>query len=423
MVRRNRMALAAVAVASFLLAGCGSAPAGGPGPPPAEGGTLTFANWQWNEPGRGEVILEAVEAYNRANPAARIEPVAITRADYEKTISTQIGSGGGPDLLASPAPFFHTMADAEVLVPLDGVLGPAQEATLRPNNEELRIGGSRLGLVWGVAPYALFWNQRILDEAGIRTPPRTFDELLAAAVQVHERTGKIGFATRHQLNEEDAWWDDFASWIYGFGGGWSDGERLTIDRPENVAAVEAFKRIYSSGAFAVGDDASTFRSKFGAGEVGFVLDNATVVSSALAKSKAVTSADVGSAVLPFPSGSSGAQSNVIAINANSPKQALAKDFLRWMYTSGPQAALADAQFPAGNGTTVEAPAAKVAANPWVGSFHTQLEDSQSLVVPGFEIETPQIRNIVLTRVQQVLISDVGAAEALAEAQRDAEELR
>jgi multiple sugar transport system substrate-binding protein len=422
-VRRHGVALVAVAVASFLLAGCGSAPAGGPGAPPEAGGTLTFANWQWNEPGRGEKILEAVEAYNEANPAARIEPVAITRADYEKTISTQIGSGGGPDLLASPAPFFHTMADADVLVPLDDVLDPGQEATLRPNNAELRVDGSRLGLVWGVAPYALFWNQRLLDEAGVTEPPRTFDELLAAATRVHERTGKIGFATRHQLNEEDAWWDDFASWVYGYGGGWSTDGRLTIDSPQNVAAVEAFARIYSSGAFAVGDDASTFRSKFGAGEVAFVLDNATVVSSALANSSALTPADVGSAVLPFPSGSSGAQSNVIAINANSPNQALAKDFLHWMYTEGPQRGLADAQFPAGNGTTVAPPAAKVAANRWVDSFYTQLEDSQSLVVPGFETETPQIRNIVLTRVQQVLTSDVSAAEALAEAQQDAEQLR
>ncbi|ANY09583.1 extracellular solute-binding protein [Pseudonocardia sp. HH130630-07] len=422
-MRRNRVALVAAVVATALLAGCGSAPAGGAGAPPEAGGTLTFANWQWNEPGRGEQILAAVQAYNQANPAARVEPVAITRADYEKTISTQIGSGGGPDLLASPAPFFHTMADADVLVGLDGVLGPEQEAALRPNNAELRIDGTRLGLVWGVAPYALFWNRRILDEAGVTTPPRTVDELLTAAVQVHERTGRIGFATRHQLNEEEAWWDDFASWVYGFGGGWATDGRLTIDSPQNVAAVEAFARIYASGAFAVGDDASTFRSKFGAGEVAFVLDNATVVSSALANSADLTPADVGSTVLPFPSGSSGAQSNVIAINANSPNQALAKDFLRWMYTEGPQRALADAQFPAGNGTTVPPPADKVAANRWVDSFYTQLEDSQGLVVPGFEIETPQIRNIVLTRVQQVLTSDTSAAEALAEAQRDAEALR
>lgn len=386
------------------------------------GATLRFANWQWQEPGRGESIYAAVEAYNEENPEAQIEKVEITRADYEKTISTQIGSGEGPDILVSPLPFFYTMADSDVLLPLDDVLTDEQEKTLRPNNEELEIDGDQLAFVWGIAPYALFWNQQLLDEAEV-SPPETPEELLEAANQIHERTGKIGFATRHQLNEEAAWWDDYSSWPYGFGEGWTKGGELAIDSEENIAALEAFEELYNSGSFAVGDNASTFRSKFAAGDVGFVLDNATVVSTSIADSDIVTSSDVGSAPLPFPTGSSAAQTNVIAVNANSDQHELAKDFIQWLYEPANQEQLAVAQFPAATGTETPVPDPLIEENPWVESFYTQLEDSQGTVLPGHELQTPQIRNVILTRIQEVLSAGTDPREALEAAQEDAERIQ
>lgn len=419
-MKKSLVGIPAVALLGFLSA-CGGNPADGQDGASGEA-TLSFASWQWQEPGRGEAIYEAVEAYNDDNPESRIEKVEINRADYEKTISTQIGSGEGPDLLVSPLPFFYTMTDSEVLVPLNDVLSSDQEEALRPNNEELVIDGDQLALVWGIAPYALFWNQQVLDEAGV-SPPETPEELVEAASQIHERTGKIGFTTRHQLNEEAAWWDDFASWAYGFGEGWVSNGELTIDSEENIAALETFEELYRSGAFGVGDNASTFRSKFAAGDVGFVLDNATVVSTSIADSEAVSASDVGSSPLPFPTGSSAAQTNVIAVNANSHQQDLAKDFLRWLFEPENQERLAEAQFPAATGTLAAAPEELIEANPWVEAFYTQLDDSQGTVLPGHEIQTPQIRNVILTRVQEVLSAGTHPREALEAAQEDAERIQ
>lgn len=383
-----------------------------------DGGTLTFANWQWQEPGRGEVIWDAVSEYSKENPAAKIVKQEVTRKDFEKTMSTQIGAGGGPDIMIIPSPFFYTLADSKSLVPLDGILSAEQKKTLRSNNDDFNIDGEQLGLLWGVAPYALFWNKNVIEKAGV-TPPTTFDELVQAAKAVKEKTGKTGFVVRHQMNEETAWWEDFASWSYGFGGGWSTDGKLTINSPENVAAVTAFKEIYGSGAFGVGDDASTYRSKFAAGDVGFVLDNITVVATTIADNKVVPSEDVGSSVLPFPGGSSGVGGTIVGINANSKNKALAKDFIRWMFEKQTQLKLADALFPAGIGTTAQAPQEKIDANPWVEPFYKQLEDSHSTLIKGFEIKTPQIGHVILTQVQNVLTSDVSPQDALDAAQKEA----
>lgn len=417
MKSRTLASLAIVASAALALSACSGTPTEENTAP--DSGTLTFANWQWLEPGRGEVIWDAVHAYTKEKPEVDLVKQEVTRADFEKTMSTQIGAGGGPDVMILPEGFYYTLADAGALEPLNGVLSDEQTQQLRANNDNFAVGDEQLALLWGVAPYTLFWNKQIIEAAGV-TPPTDFAGLVEAAKTVTEKTGKTGFVVRHQMNEESAWWEDFSNWPYGFGGGWSDGKNLTIDTPENVAAVSAFKEIYSSGGFGVGDDASTYRSKFAAGEVGFVLDNITVVISALANNDVLTSDDIGSSLLPFPGGSSGVGGTVIAINANSKNKELAKDFVRFLFEKDTQESLADALFPAGIGTFATAPQSKIDANPWVDAFYKQLEDSQSVLIKGFETETPQISHIILTEVSNVLTSGKSPADALRDAQKEAE---
>ena len=105
-------------------------------------------------------------------------------------------------------------------------------------------------------------------------------KLIAAAKAIKDKTGNPGFAVRHQISEETPWWIDFSNWSYGFGGAWSKDGKLTINSPENVAAVTAYRDMYKSGAMAVGDDASTFRSKFQQGKIGIDRDKSPGITEA-----------------------------------------------------------------------------------------------------------------------------------------------
>jgi multiple sugar transport system substrate-binding protein len=51
-----------------------------------------------------------------------------------------------------------------------------------------------------------------------------------------------------------------------------------------------------------------------------------------------------------------------------------------------------------------------------------LDDSSSVVVPGFETKTPQVRTIVLTQVARMLTSGISAKEAMDTAQQQAASL-
>ena len=421
MGRATARRLAALAVsAGVLLAGCSTTRGGAEGPTPEQGGTITIASWLWLEKGRGEQLQQALDGYSARHPGVQIEPQAVTRAEFEKTMSTQIGGGRGPDLLVLPDTFFPELAEAGALEPLDGVLDRATEDTLLAANDGFRHEGRRLALLWEQSPYGLFWNTELLARAGV-APPRTAEELLAAAEAVHERTGAIGFAGRHQMNEESIWWSDFSNWPYGFGGEWSDGERLTIDTPANIAAVTAFKRMYDSPAFSRGDDASTYRSKFAAGEVGIMIDCAPCMRTILRGNDRLSSADIGGSTLPLPTDRSVYVGVGIGINPHSQHKALARDFLRWLYSTEGQGALQEVNFPSTVGTDLPPPRRLLEENPWVVPVRDALPDARQSLVAGFGSGTPQIRRIVLSHVERVLTRDVDPAAALGAAQREAEE--
>jgi multiple sugar transport system substrate-binding protein len=423
MARRLTHIGAALAVVLLTATACGSgaskAGGGDGGPPAASGGELTISNWQWLEPNRGDKLWSAVTGYEKANPKATLKKESIARADYESTLSTQLGAHNGPDLIIIPDTYFATVAKAGLLEPIDGAVPADEKKALNATNDFGKYQGKQLAYTWETVNYALFWNKALLAQAGVQ-PPKNFESLLADAKAIKDKAGVPGFAVRNQMGEETPWWVDFSSWPYGFGGQWSKNNKLTIDAAENIQAVTAFKRMYDSGAMDTGDDASTFRTKFAQGKIGMMIDNSSALTTMVgANNNAVKSTDVGASPLPFPTTRSANVGEWIGVNKYSKHKALAKDFLRWLYTSGAQKDLAAALGASSPGTDAPTPDSFVAANPWVPVYKQQANNSNSSVIEGFADKTQQIRHIVLSHVSQVLVNNVDPATAMKAAQTEA----
>lgn len=418
LTRKMAGGLAIAAAAMLVLASCaGTSDAGTGTDGDALAGTITIASWQFLEPNRGDALLAAVRQYNEENAEATVDKVEIARADYEKTMSTQLGAGQGPDILVIPDAFFPQLAESGLLEPLDDVIADANPTGFRDINDNYTWDGQQAAVAWEVVPYALFWNEEILAQAGVEAPT-TPSELVEAQNAIAESTGITGFTVRHQMGEETPWWTDFSNWPFGFGGAWSDGENLTIDSPENIAALEAYKEVYDGRGFGKGQDASTYRAAFKAGQLGMAIDNSSAVMTLIGD--AVASDQVGSAVLPFPGGGSAYAGFAIGINAHSKNKELAKDWIRWLLTDDGQQVFADTLFPSAIATETSADESLIAANPWVDAFFEQVKDSSSVIIKGYEANTAEIRTIVLTQVSRVLTEGISAQEALAAAQQEAE---
>ena len=425
-LRKRVQSLASVIGASALvLAGCAGAEEAPVASPETDDsaveevalpeGTLTFANWQWLETGRGETLWEAVTAYSGANPGASFEQEATPFGDYATTLSTAMGGGQGPDVFVVLDGQFEIFADAGLLEPLDDVLAGS---AINSSNEPMVVDGQQLGVTWEQADYALLANKNVLDAAGITEMPTTLEELIAAGQQVQDNTDADGFAVRHRIAEFGGWSADFQNWTYGFGGSWSDGTNLTIDSAENIAAVTAFKQMYDSGVMPVGDDASTFRDKFKQNALGFMIDNGGAALS-FTSGGAITGTDIISAPIPFPSNGVH-QKLILAVNANSENKDLAKDFIRWFVTEEAQTLIRPSMGAGTLATDAPLTADFLAANPWAETYVAAGSGSKSPLIVGFELRSQEIHQIILEAVERVITQDQDPAEALAEAQAAAE---
>jgi multiple sugar transport system substrate-binding protein len=414
----TRLRIAAVVgITALLAAGCGGASSNTA--PASAGGELTFANWQWLEAGRGDAIWKAVRGYEKVNRKAKLKQQAVPYKDFPATMKAQIGAHGGPDLLVVTDTNYPELVNAGLLEPLDGVLPADEVASLNKTNEGAKINGKQYGYSWEVVNYALFWNKSLLARAGVK-PPKDFQSLLADAKAIKAKTGVPGFAARHQTTEEEAWWEDFSNWPYGFGGGWSKDGKLTINSPKNIQAVEAFKKMYDSGTMPIGDDASTFRTKFQQGKIGMLIDNSSVALTVTKDNPVLSGKDIGASPLPFPTSTATHSAIFLAINKYAQHKELAKDFLKWFYSKNAQSAAAAALAPSTIGTDAPMPADFLAANPWVKVFKDQSAYTRSPVIDGFQDKFPQISHIVMQAIEKVLVNNVSASDALKQAQSEAE---
>lgn len=383
-------------------------------------GTISFASYHWLEQGRGEALSEIISQYEDENPGVTIERTEISRGDFERVISTEIGAGDGPDVFIMPDTFFSELSESGALLPLDDVVSDDITGRLLPAAEDFVVDGERLALLWEVSAYSFFWNEQLLEEAGVDVP-ETPQELVEVAVAVAEETGATGFAARHQMNEESGWWSSYANWLYGFGGAWSDGENLTINSDENIEALEAYKELYDSGAFAVGDDSSTFRSRFGQGQVGLLIDCLPCMRTITREGDGIESREVGGGAFPLPGGEFANVTVGFGINVNTDNEELAKDFVQWLYTEEVQEQIfVDVQFPSTAGIDMEIPEELREEHPWAEHSLANLDSSSNSLIPGFELQTPEIRTIVLNQMERVLTGGVSPEEALNQAQNEAE---
>lgn len=419
--RRQFLAGASGLAGAVLLGGCGGGDRPDPQRPASAGGTLDFGSWQWLEPGRGEAMWNAVTAYQEANPSAVLKQSTTPFLSYADKLNTEIGGKGGPDVFGVQDVNFYPLAAAGVLEPIDSAFTAHTGRPFNLTNESGKVDGRQYGITFERLNYNFFWNRGVLEAAGV-TPPTDLDSLVTAAQQIKERTGVDGFAVRHQMSEYDSWFMDFDVWTYGYGGSWSDGAVPTINTPENIAGVEAFARMYHSGAMPIGDDASTFRTKFREGRLGMMIDVASTVAGILRSSKVMTSADIGYAEripLPLPSAH---QEILLAVNSYSPNKNLAVDFLGWLGSDAGQDRLREAVGPSTIATDVALSAEYDRANPWAQSFIDLAAHSRSPLIAGFEAQTKSIMREVMTQVERYLVEGGDAAAALGTAQTQVSQL-
>jgi multiple sugar transport system substrate-binding protein len=218
-------------IALIALAGCGSA--GTSGKSAGAKGNFTFVLSQYSN-ATEPYTKTLVENFMKQNPGIKVDLQVIGWDVLEQKVNTMISTNQAPDLLNLDQ--YARFVNDDLLMDIEKVISPELKANFY---ESFYKPGAINGVTYAIPILAtvrgLFYNKDIFAKAGITAPPTNWSELLKTCQNIKEKTGIDALGYEMTNVEGQA---TLAYFFWGNGGGFKDGDKWTINRPENVEALQ-----------------------------------------------------------------------------------------------------------------------------------------------------------------------------------------
>ena len=187
-------------------------------------GELTL--WHAYRAEEKQAIEQACAVWQAAHPGTTVLPVAVPYEGLASKLEAAIPRGNGPDLFIFAHERIATWSQAGVILPVQALDGAMGSATTTLTWERKTWG-------WplSVKSLALFYNKKMVE-----VPPGN-ETALWELVQRPKAEGSFWLAY------EVASAYHAAPWMHGYGGGVFQGEKVALDRAENVLALDLIQRL------------------------------------------------------------------------------------------------------------------------------------------------------------------------------------
>ncbi|MEU5535821.1 ABC transporter substrate-binding protein [Streptomyces sp. NPDC020362] len=324
----------ALALPSALLASGCAAPHEGTGRP-GDPIVLTLLS-HYASGALKEALQGPVDEWNARHDRVKVRTKAVEFTDLLTTFMVRQAAGQGTDILHPYCLWNGQLVRAGVLRP-----APSEYAEeIRRGYRGAAVGSSSVrGKVYGypteVQTYALYYNRRLLTEAGIDGPPRTWRELEEAAYRTarRDRYGNTlvqGFGL--STFDDSTTVGQTLALLNAAGGRFvsADGRSTAIDSPAGRAVFELEHRLVAEGASAPG--VNVYKA-FASGQVAMVV-SAGWWTGTLKSVMGKDYRDVGVAPVPVP-GADDERATLstgfmLGVNTASRHPREAWEFLRWL---------------------------------------------------------------------------------------------
>lgn len=150
-------------------------------------------------PERTETLKGIVKTFEDANPGTKVEIISLPWGEAFEKFATMYSAGEIPDVMEMPDTWVSLYANNGALESLEPWLKD-WEHTKDLSDRALEFGrqvnGTAYMLPYGFYLRAMFYNKKLLAEAGVAEPPKTLDEFADAAKKVSALPGKSGYCLR-----------------------------------------------------------------------------------------------------------------------------------------------------------------------------------------------------------------------------------
>ena len=255
-------------------------------------GVTTAANaveieyWQYYFDARVTAMEELIANFEAANPDITVKMTHFPYADYRTKVAAAIPAGEGPDVVQLFYGWLNDYVNAQLIQPLPTDAFPAADvdAAFFPMVQAMKDGDQYWALPTAVRSLALFYNTRLMEEAGITQPPTTIDELMDAAAKMTKRDGagnltQVGM-TAGMTAQDHHWWREGLIRQMGGTPYADDYKTVSYNDKAGLKALEMYV------GMATGDDAITAfgfmdepQAAFKAGRAGMHIDGSFRIGS------------------------------------------------------------------------------------------------------------------------------------------------
>ncbi len=164
----------------------------------------------------GPFFEEVKAAFEKENPDIKVQLEVIPWDTLRQKLDTDIAAGTNADLAIIGTRWLLDFVKADIVEPLDPLVdaefrGRFFDTILSPSI----MDGKLMGLPVAASARAMYYNKELFTKAGIAAPPKTWDEVKAAAEKLKALGGDVApFGMQGKEIETDVYFY-YAMWSYG----------------------------------------------------------------------------------------------------------------------------------------------------------------------------------------------------------------
>ncbi len=238
--------------------------------------TLQFSTWQAEEGGFGVFWGEVVAAFEKAHPDIDISVVQIPYSEYVNQMTIRFASGQAPQIIQLPYEFLGVFAAQDWFDALDDkIKGSVVDTDWSSLQSEMNWNGKTVGVLMTSGAVVLFYNEKLLADAGIALPT-SYDEYMAALPKLTDRDKGI-FGVSAVTAQHPTIAHEFMRTIHWSGQQLIKDGQYNLTDPAVIAAFERYRTTIKASA-ALGFNSSMSRQAFADGKSAFMIDGPWVYS-------------------------------------------------------------------------------------------------------------------------------------------------
>ncbi|MDF8358282.1 ABC transporter substrate-binding protein [Ensifer adhaerens] len=361
-----------------------------------------------------------IKQWEEKNPGWKVTPEVVGWAQCQDKATTLAAAGTPVAMAYVGSRTLKEFAQNDLIVPVP--MTDDEKKAYYPNIvDTVTFDDNQWGVPIAFSTKALYWNKDLFKQAGLdpETPPKTWAEEIEFAKTIKEKTGIAGYGLPAKTFDNTM--HQFMHWVYTNNGKVIDGDKIVIDSPQVLAALQAYKDITPfSVEGATAYEQNEIRAIFLDGKVGMIQ-----AGSGAATRLKETKVNWGVAPLPLGPEAKGEGTLLItdslAIFKGSGVEEKAIEFAKFITSPGPQG---EYELQGGAGLTPLRP------SPMVDEF-VKKDPYWKPFIDGITYGGPEplftdykgFQNVIIEMVQSVVTGKAEPADALKKAASSLEEYK